>query len=1044
VSDKKILDLILSIKDRSIFNFFSQDDILELSEYARLETLKNGDVFVKQAEKTKELAILINGKAHLFNKLPNGKEFFAGELKERRSVDLAAILLKSNCSYSAQMDSEGEVLFIQVSPFLEILKKHKNEYKYLKIMTTDVEIQDFLRPIKYQKGVDIQDIKDFVLSFEQEEFKKNQIIQKEHKEQDSVYLLKEGSIKMTQFNDNTQKENTLMSIKDPGLFAHQQIDPKAKSKNSIYTFKTESDSTVYKIPLKAYLKLLKKYPFMKSIYDGTETEVPETKEYEIKKAYTDKTLEKTGKQKKGDSDQEELEDKNDEENEEDEDDDFNYDKSKSYKKRFPILKQHDEMDCAAASIAMVAKYFGVDMGIPFFRNSIDVGPEGASMYGIASAAERVGLLTRGVSIDLEDLADIALPAITTQGYHFVVIYDYNKKYITIGDPALGLRKIKHDDFKAQWNNIILLFNVSPDFYKNEAQKETWAIYWELFKPYRKIFTQVLLISLLLNFMGLATPYFSQQIIDKVLVNMDFGLLNIIGVGFLIFMIMTSISGLVRRYLMAFMSLQLDIEMSAQLFRHLFRLPASFFASRRTGDTLMRLNDIQNIKDFLSQQGIAFMMDILMSVVYITAIFMLSTQIGLIFIAAVVLLILSTMIASKYIYRYYAETIAKSGEAQTLLVEGVKSINTLKVFASEIAWRWKWEEKYAQSASWDLKMSHVSNIYTFVVEAFYKGIPLIVLFLGAKMVMSDTMSIGGIIALISLIGMALGPVLNISNMFISVQQVRFGFSRLSDIFLTKPEDSLQKYLPLAAGSIKGNISFKDVSFRYGNEEAPTVLNKVNADIKSGQIVALVGRSGSGKTTLVQLINRLFDPFEGKILIDGYDVKHYPLSELRRIIAVVTQDSKLFSGSILENIAIGDQFPDIKKTIDAARLAGADGFIRQHPDGYFRPLLEDGAGLSGGQKQRISIARALYRNPKILIMDEATSALDAESEAAINEAMPNICKDRTVIMIAHRLNTIKNCDNIFVMNEGEIIEHGTHQDLLKNNGAYAHFLRISAQS
>jgi ATP-binding cassette subfamily B protein len=421
--------------------------------------------------------------------------------------------------------------------------------------------------------------------------------------------------------------------------------------------------------------------------------------------------------------------------------------------------------------------------------------------------------------------------------------------------------------------------------------------------------------------------------------------------------------------------------------------------------------------------------------------MLSVQVGLIFIASVVVLIICTMFASKFIYRYYAETVSRSGEAQTLLVEGVKSINTLKVFSAEIPWRWKWEEKYAESSVWQLKMKHVGNLYTLVVELFYKGIPLLVLFLGAKMVIANTMTIGSIIALISLLGMALGPVLNISNVFISLQEVRFGMSRLSDIFSTKPEDTLQKYLPLSASSIRGHVSFKDVSFRYGNEESPLILNKINADVKPQQVVALVGRSGSGKTTMVQLINRLFEPFDGKVLIDGYDVKHYPLSELRRIIAVVTQDSRLFSGSILENISIGDQFPDIKRAIDAAILAGADSFIRQHPEGYFRPLLEDGAGLSGGQKQRISIARALYRNPKILIMDEATSALDAESEAAINDAMPNICKDRTVILIAHRLNTIKNCDKIFVVNEGEVIEEGTHQELLKKNGAYAHFRRIS---
>ncbi|MEI6079393.1 MAG: peptidase domain-containing ABC transporter [bacterium] len=1025
MSNKKMLDMILSIKDRSVFNFFTKEDIAELSEYSRVETLKNGDVFVSQGEEPKELAILLDGKAHLFNKLPNGKEFTAGELKTSRSVDLSAILLNTPWHYCAQMDGPGKVLFIQTAQLVSLLQKHEEEYEYLKIMTTDTEVQDFLRPIKYQKGVDIADIKDFVLSFELREFKKGELVQKQNTKQEYVFLLKDGQVQATQFNDNDQKENLLGDLDAPNFFGHQQLNQKARTHTSLYTFKASKDSVLYLIPIKAYLKLLKKYPFIKHIYDGTEDVAPEMKEYEIKRPYADNVIEK------GLS----------EEEQDDENDDFDYDREGKRNKKFPIIIQHDEMDCAAASMAMVSKYFGIDMGVPFFRNSIDVGPDGASLYGIAAAAERVGLLTRGVQIDLDDLVDLKLPAITTQGYHFVVIYDCTKKHVTLGDPAVGLRKISHEEFKSKWNNIVLLFNTTTEFYKNESQKESFDIYWELLKPYRKAFTQILLISLLLNFMGLATPYFSQQIIDKVLINTDFGLLNIIGVGFLIFIVMTSVSGLVRRYLTAFMSLQIDIEMSAQLFRHLFRLPASFFASRRTGDTLMRLNDIQVIKGFISQQGIEFLIDILMSIVYVTAIFIISSKIGFIFIASIAVLIVCTILASKFIYRYYAETVASSGEAQTLLVEGIKNINTLKVFSAEIPWRWKWEEKYAKSAVWQLKMKHVSNYYTLAVELFYKGIPLLVLFLGAKMVISDTLTIGSIIALISLFGMALGPILNISNIFITLQEVRFGISRLNDIFATQPEDKLQKYLPLATNSIKGNISFKDVSFRYGNEESPLVLNKVNAEIKAGQVAAVIGRSGSGKTTMVQLINRLFEPFDGKVLIDSYDVKHYPLTELRRVIAVVTQDSKLFSGTIVENISIGDQFPDIKRVIDAAVLAGADSFIRQHPEGYFRPLMEDGLGLSGGQKQRISIARALYRDPKILIMDEATSSLDAESEAAINEAMPNICKDRTVIIIAHRLSTIKSCDKIFVINEGEIIEEGTHSELLKKNGAYAHFIRIS---
>lgn len=1015
MSKKNILQVMLDIKDKSIFNFFNSEEITSLSKKARISHLKNGDVFVIQGETPKELAILIEGKAHLFNKLHDGKEFLAGEIKQFRSINLGAILIQTPWHYSAQMDTDGTVLHINTSTLLKLLKKHKKDFEYLKIMATDPYIQDFVRPIKYEEGVKIKDIKDFVLSFKTQAFNENEIIQKGNFVQANIFLLKEGTVLTEQFNDTSQSENTLATLQAPSLFGHQYLENSKKAHKSLYTFKAISNVELYKIPIKSYLKLLKKYPFVKPVYDGTETSLSEKKQTVKQKSSEEKTIEES--------------------------DTFNYDKDLKTNKDFPIIKQHDKMDCAAACMAMISKYFGIDLGVPFFRNSIDVGPEGASLYGIASAAERVGLLTRGVKVELEDLFDLKLPAVCTQGYHFVVVYDVTKKHVITADPSVGLRKISHDEFKSKWNNILLLFNTTKDFYKNESKPNNFDIYWELFKPYKGILLQIFVISLLLNLLGLATPYFSQQIIDKVLLNMDFGLLNIIGTGFLIFIIMSSVSGLVRRYLTAFLSLKMDIEISSQLFRHIFRLPASFFASRRTGDTLMRINDINIIKNFISQQGVEFLIDVLMSIIYIVAIFTLSLKLGLVFVSAILVLIVCTIIASKFIYRYYSETILKSAESQTLLVEGIKNINTLKIFSAEIPWRWKWEDKYAQASMWQLKMKHISNYYSLIVELFYKGIPLLVLYTGAKMVISDTMTIGTIIALMALFAIALGPILSISNIFMTLQEVRFGIDRLNDIFSTPPEDKLQKYLPISADSVTGRISFKDVSFKYGNEESPEILKNITTDIKAGQLIAIMGRSGSGKTTMVQLINRLFEPSSGKVLIDGYDVKHYPLSELRRIIAMVTQDSKLFSGTIVENICIGDQFPDIKKVINASILAGADNFIRQHPDGYFRQILEDGCGLSSGQKQRVCIARALYRNPKILIMDEATSSLDAESETAINEAMPNICRDRTVILVAHKLSSIKNCDKIIILNEGEIVEEGKHAELLKKNGVYAHFTRIS---
>jgi ATP-binding cassette subfamily B protein len=1034
-----VVDEILAIKGKSIFSYIPDDELNDMAKACQIEKFKAGDALLKQGEKTPMLAVVLEGAATIYSKLPTGREFVLGDVQVGRSVDFSAALLDTPWHQSAKMKSAGRILWVGKQQLLAHLRKDKSNFRYLELMTKEPSIREFSRAFRYLSDIDFKDLRAFLLSFKEVSFDTDALIQGQDVETRHVFVLRDGRVRVTQFNSTLNEEMHIREITSHEIFANQQLS--SEQTVSLFRYTAASRTSCWQIPLEAYLTIIGKYEFLHRLLDRTDSEVVKESKYKARKGIAEKEKEKEEEEEEEEKEETEGEDGEEEEEEEEEDDDFDFDRPKKLKRRFPIIIQRDQMDCAAASLAMVAKYYGIDVGIRYFRNAIGVGPEGASMYGIASAAERVGLLTRGVQVDVKDLDNVALPAITTQGYHFLVIYDSKDDWLQLGDPAFGKRRVKKADFAAQWNGIVLLFNLTPEFFKNKAETDSYAIYSELLKSYRPYLVQILLISALINVLGLAGPLFSQMIIDKVLSTGDSDLLHVLGIGVLITFVLTVVAGAVRRYFAAFVSRKLDLEMGAQFLRHLLRLPARFFAARRSGDTIMRLDDIAMIREFVTGQGIEVILDVMMLLFYTVTIFLYQVKLGVLFVGVSGIFLVATKLVGSRLQRNYTEYVRNYGEAQSVLVEGLKNINTFKMFTSEIAARWKWEEKYAKSGVFRFKMASLNNYYSMLMEIFYRGVPFLILFYGATEVLAKRMSVGEVIALSSIFGMALNPLLNVSMVFTQVQRVIFGVNRLNDIFSTAPEDKLESYVPISTRDIKGHIKVEDVSFRYGNEDSPTILNKLSLEIPSGQKVAFVGRSGSGKTTLVQLLSRLYEPFEGRILIDGNDCKHYPLSELRTLVSAVTQDTKLISGTIIENIALGDQFPDMQRAIRAAEQANADDFIRNLPGGYFQPLFEDGAGLSGGQKQRIAIARALYRNPRILIMDEATAALDNESEAAINAAMPEICKGRTVIMIAHRLNTIQNSDRIYVIDGGAVIEEGRHEELVRLDGPYSQLVRAN---
>jgi ATP-binding cassette, subfamily B, bacterial HlyB/CyaB len=718
------------------------------------------------------------------------------------------------------------------------------------------------------------------------------------------------------------------------------------------------------------------------------------------------------------------------------DDTFDYGPELKRPRKFPLVLQRDASDCAAACTAMICRYYGVKVPVAQFRNTIGVGAEGASMYGIARAANRVGLASRGVRIDADDLFAVRLPAIATQGHHFVVVYDVTQKWILLGDPEIGLRKVDHATFVRDWRQVLLLFNTTPAFFEQRAVPENRTLYREILRPYRGDLLLILSAALVLSALSLAVPFLMQVTIDGLLGSAEHDLFRPMAFAVVGVSIATLVAGGLRRHWSLVLAQKLEVDLGARFVRHLLSLSMRFFQSHRTGDALQRLQDVDQLKSFVSAQGIETLLNLALLGCFALVIFLYGVGWGIGFLLLAALAFWVARYTGERVNRELARALHYSATASTTLVESVRNIKTLKSQLAEAELSAKWERDIRFASAHQFTMGKLNNGFGMLLDFLFKAVPLLILLVGAREVIDGRLSVGRVVALISLFTIALEPMLNLSNGIVELQEVLLALRRVGDIFDTQPEGANER--PSAGRvrrAIEGDIRFENVAFRYGNEDSPETLSGVSFGVAAGQRVALIGPSGSGKSTLAQLLNRLLEPQVGRILLDGRELSDYTLADLRRSISFVNQEAQLFSGTLLENIALGDPVPDLEKARAAAALAHADAFIRLLPAGYETVLSEEGGGLSAGQRQRVALARALYRDPRVLVLDEVTSLLDADSTAAVEAALPQICANRTVFIITHRLASIVSCDSILVLKAGTLIESGSHADLMKLDGLYA---------
>lgn len=697
------------------------------------------------------------------------------------------------------------------------------------------------------------------------------------------------------------------------------------------------------------------------------------------------------------------------------------------------------IDSGLMSLVLLARFHGVAVEPEQLIHEFGLPDQLFSAADIMLAAKKLKLQVKKVTASIERLDRTPLPAIAVnKNGHFFVLAQADGDKFLIQDPAAARPLVlSAEEFSELWSGELILVASRASMVGDLAKFDfTWFIPAVI--KYRRLLSEILIVSFALNLFALVTPLFFQVVMDKVLVHRGLTTLDVIAIGLLVVSIFEVVLSALRTYVFAHTTSRIDVELGARIFRHLLALPMSYFQARRVGDSVARVREIENIRSFLTGNAITVVLDIFFSVVFIAVMLFYSGWLTLIVLASLPLYVLISVLITPLLRARLNEKFNRSAENQSFLVESISGIDTLKSMAVEPQMTRHWDNQLAHYVSASFRAATLSTMAHEGVNLVGKLVVVGTLWLGARLVIDGDLSVGQLIAFNMLAGRVAQPIMRLAQLWTDFQQVGISMQRLGDILNTRTELAADNRSSMPR--LEGRIEFDQVRFRY-RPDAQEVLSNLNLVISAGETIGIVGRSGSGKSTLTRLVQRLYVPERGRVLIDGVDIAQADTVSLRRQIGVVLQENVLFNRTIRENIALVNPGAAIEEVMNAAKLAGAHEFILELEDGYDTMVGEHGSTLSGGQRQRIAIARALIGNPRVLIFDEATSALDYESERIIQNNMKDICLNRTVIIIAHRLSSVRYADRIIVMERGNIVESGSHEELVANSaGHYARLLEL----
>lgn len=701
------------------------------------------------------------------------------------------------------------------------------------------------------------------------------------------------------------------------------------------------------------------------------------------------------------------------------------------------FRQRDITDCGSACLGSVSKFYKLSLSVARIRQLASTDRKGTNIRGMIEAAEQLGFSAKGVKGEKDSLFKIPKPAIAhvilSGGLrHYVVIYKVKADSVTFMDPGTGqMTKVPIEEFMELWTGALILMAPNSDFISGNFKSSNWKRFWFLIEPHKSVLLQSLLGAILSVILGLASAVYLQKVVDHVLPGRNIGLLNLLTLGMLSLILLQTFIGIVRSLFMVSTAQQIDARLVLGYYKHLLTLPQRFFDSMRVGEIMSRIGDAIKIRSFINEVATDLVVSLFTLFFGLALMFLYSVKLTLIILSLLPIYILSYYITNRFNKRNLRTIMEESADLESNLVESINGVETIKRFGLEKLVSQKTEGAFIKVLKTGFKSTKFGIYSSSATGMLTQIFTISILYFGCYYVFNNDLSAGTLLAFNAITGRFTGPVQKLIGANASVQGALIAADRLFEL-MDIHRDSHSRDVNIEPGRV-GDIRFENVSFRYGSRA--DVFHGLDLKISAGKTTAIVGESGSGKTTLVSILQSLYPIQEGKVVVGEYDLSYVDPSSLRKMVSVVPQNIDLFSGSVKENIALGMDRPDILKISRICQNLGISKFIEKLPDGFDTQLGERGMSLSGGQRQLIAIARALYRDPEILILDEATSSLDSKAESAVYEAV-NMLRNqgKTVITVAHRLGTILNAENVVVLEEGKVIESGPIESVLARNGKF----------
>ena len=712
---------------------------------------------------------------------------------------------------------------------------------------------------------------------------------------------------------------------------------------------------------------------------------------------------------------------------------------------FPFFKQHDAMDCGPTCLRMVAKHYGKNYTLQTLREKSFISRQGVSLLGISDAAESIGMRTMGVSLSIQQLTKEApLPLIAHwKQDHFVVVYKIKANLVYVSDPAYGLVKYSLDEFKRGWisgknqgedKGLALLLEPKPEFYAEEGEeisRTSFGFLGKYLKPYRKFLFQLLLGIIIASALQLIFPFLTQAIVDYGINNQDQSFILLILIAQLVLTLSRQSVEFIRGWILLHLSTRVNISLVSDFLIKLMKLPISFFDKKQVGDLLQRIGDHRRIESFLTNSSLDILFSFISLIIFSIVLGIYSLKILVLFVIGSLLYFLWVIMFMKKRRALDNKRFIKLSENQGKLIQIINGIEEIKINNAERLQRWEWEDVQASMFKINVKALSLNQYQQAGAVLINEVKNILITFLAATAVVNGTMTLGMMLAVAYILGQLNSPIERMVNFMRSTQDAKISLERLSEIHENKEEENVQQMM---APPVDGKISISELSFSYEGPQPQEVLSNLSLEFPKESVTAIVGVSGSGKTTLVKLLLAYYKVTKGEIRIGDQNLNNISPSEWRKKCGVVLQNGYLFSDTIARNIALGQDEIDIERLTTAAKLANIDKFIEKLPLGFNTKIGQEGQSISGGEKQRILIARAIYKNPDYLFIDEGTSSLDANNEKLIIENLKYFYKGKTVVIVAHRLSTVKDAGQIVVLDKGKIVEVGTHAELSKLKGKY----------